>query len=304
MNSLEHADSSPNVIGIVTVLFNSDGVLPDFFASLARQRNVRYRLYVIDNSKTDSGSQLATQLVKQHGIDAIVVFNNANAGVAKGNNQGVKLALRDGCNWVLLANNDIVFDDEDLLANMLAFSMSGMVDAVVPKIYYFAEGNRIWCAGGRFSVLKGTNPHIGYGEIDRGQFDNVARIDYAPTCFMLLRSEVFKTVGMMDERYFVYYDDSDFVWRMKKSGLSLFYWPDGRIWHKVSFSTGGEESPFSIYYSNRNRIYFIKKNFDMMHAGISLTYFCITRVVRYLGLSQEKKSSLVKAVRDGFKMHV
>ena len=96
------------LIGIVTVLYNSDKVLEDFFTSLAAQENVHYRLYVIDNGTTDSGSRLSRELAQAHGIAAVCVFNNANVGVAKGNNQGIELALADGCTHVLLANNDTV----------------------------------------------------------------------------------------------------------------------------------------------------------------------------------------------------
>src|SRR5579864_1291935 len=101
-------------VGIVTVLYNSDEVLPEFFASLSLQKDVSFRLYVIDNGTTDSGNRLSETLAREHGIDAVCVFNNANVGVAKGNNQGIALALADGCPYVLLANNDTAFSADTL----------------------------------------------------------------------------------------------------------------------------------------------------------------------------------------------
>ena len=102
------------LIGIITVLYNSDSVLPGFFSSLRDQTERRFRLYVIDNSAADSGLKLAKALAQASGVDAVFKFNDANVGIAAGNNQGIDLALADGCTHVLLANNDTEFGAETL----------------------------------------------------------------------------------------------------------------------------------------------------------------------------------------------
>ena len=84
------------LIGVVTVLYNSDDVLPDFFKSLASQINANYKLYIYDNSPIDSGVRLAQSLSEKYSIPAVCVFNNFNYGVAKGNNQGILQAISDG----------------------------------------------------------------------------------------------------------------------------------------------------------------------------------------------------------------
>lgn len=289
-----------NLIGIVTVLFNSDDVLPGYFESLARQRGTCFRLYIIDNSKTDSGSCLSREFAERYGISADIVFNDANVGVARGNNQGIEMALRDGCDQILLSNNDIEFADPNLIAGMISFGAAKGADAVVPKIYYHGDPNRIWCAGGHFSRHAATTPHYGDGEDDRGQYDTQRTIDYAPTCFMLLRAEVFRDVGMMDERYFVYYDDTDFMWRMKAAGKNLQYWPTGKVWHKVSFSTGGSESLFSLYYGFRNRIYFIRKNYPLSLRLVSIIYIFLTLLIKFLHFDKGRRDAVRRGIRDGF----
>ena len=292
------------LVGVVTVLFNSNDVLPGFFESLAIQRGVRLRLYIIDNSKTDSGSSLCRELADFHGLETAIVFNDANVGVARGNNQGIERALRDGCTKVLLSNNDIEFRDPDLITNMVKFANDSNVEAVVPKIYYHSDPKRIWCAGGRFSLHAATTPHFGDGDIDCGQYDTARAIDYAPTCFMLLRADVFHEVGMMDERYFVYYDDTDFMWRMKTAGKQLHYWPKGHIWHKVSFSTGGGESLFSLYYGFRNRIIFIRKNYPTTLRALSIVYIYSTLVIKLLRYDREKCEAVRRGLHDGFKIQL
>lgn len=291
-------------IGIVTVLYNSDDVLPGFFESLAKQKNVSYRLYVIDNSQTDSGCQISRDLAAQYEIDALIHFNNENVGVAKGNNQGIEMALKDECQYVLLSNNDIEFYDPLLISGLLSALCGQDVHAVVPKILYFQDKNRIWCAGGRFSLYSATTPHIGDGHLDGPKYDVDAVIEYSPTCFMLLKADIFKDVGLMDERYFVYYDDTDFMWRMNARMKRIFYHAAARVWHKVSFSTGGGESIFSLYYGYRNRIFFIRKNYSIFYKIISLIYIAMTLVPKAYKFNKEQRSSVLKGVRSGFSIEI
>ena len=299
-----NASRTSRLIGIVTVLFNSDDVLPGFFESLSRQREVCYRLYVIDNSKTDSGSRISRELASRHGIDAEVVFNDANVGVAQGNNQGIAMARRDGCEWILLANNDIEFESPNLLLNLMQQMSEQGFEAIVPKIYFYGLIRKIWFAGGRFSVFRATTPHIGEGEDDRGQYDGVYQIEYAPTCFMMLHSRVFEKIGVMDEKYFVYYDDCDFLWRMRRAGMRLGFAPLEVVQHKVSYSTGGQDSEFTLYYGARNRLYFIRKHYGLVLSVVSLSYFFVTRLLKGMKMKAAQRSAMWRGVRDGLRIAI
>lgn len=286
-------------VGIVTVLFNSDDVLPGFFESLAKQINAEFILYVIDNSKTRSGSDISESLARNYGINAKVVFNNANYGVAKGNNQGIEMALVDNCDYVLLANNDIEFHDELMMSKMIARLERGNEFVLVPKIYYYG-GSRIWFAGGKFSVIKATTPHFWDYQEDVGQYGDAMTTEYAPTCFMLLKKDVFGKVGVMDEKYFVYYDDSDFAWRLNSNGIKIGFDKDSIVLHKVSHSTGGGVSEFSLYYGLRNRLYFIRKNYGWFMRVLSTVYTVLSGCVKFAVHSGGKRKSIVKGFVDGF----
>jgi GT2 family glycosyltransferase len=288
-------------IGIVTVLYNSDEVLPDFFASLAAQEAIRYRLYVIDNGTTDSGTRMSEALALRHGIDAVCVFNNANVGVAKGNNQGIELALADGCTHVLLANNDTQFASNTI--RLLLDAMQGGAEQVAtPKIMYHGEPTVLWYGGGHINPWTMRTPHHGLDTVDNGQTDATHHTGYAPTCFMLLDARVFARVGHMDERYFVYYDDTDFVWRMSQHGIRIRYVAAAVVLHKVSSSTGGGLSPFSLYYTNRNRIYFIRKNLRGLTRIAAMTYMMATRIPRLCLLPPALARRGWRGVVDGFRM--
>jgi len=285
-------------IGLVTVLYNSKEVLVGFFESLAKQTYKNYVLYIIDNSPDDIALNEAKKLAQQHNIPTEFIKNNANLGVAKGNNQGIEKSLEFGCDYVLLLNNDIEFD-ENTIQNMLEYAEDKNESIIVPKIYYYGS-NILWMAGGYISKIRGVTPHRGEGEEDHGQYDNIEYINYAPTCFMLIKSEVFLKVGLMDEKYFVYYDDTDFIYRANSLGYKIVYLPKCVVEHKISFSTGGGESLFSIYYLTRNRIYFIRKNFNLCYKLISLSFFYSTRVIKYFLYNAEQKKSLLKGLYKGW----
>jgi len=244
-------------IGIVTVLYKSETVLEDFFRTLNEQSYRNFTLYVVDNKSPDNSLDKSKEFAKSAWFKTKFIENNDNYGVAKGNNQGIGTALEDDCDYVLLSNNDVVLKPDTIEKLYLGLTENN-ADMAVPKIYFYGT-SLIWMAGGKFTWYNGSTKHIGVNKKDKGQFDKCKKINYAPTCFMLIKKEIFEIVGMMDEKYFVYYDDADFVYRTMKKGQKFFYIYNSILEHKESTSTG-VKSDFSIFYYIRNRIYFAKKH--------------------------------------------
>lgn len=289
---------------LVTVLFNSPEVLPGFFESLSRQQDIPFVLHVVDNSTNDDSQSAIRRLASQYdGIELRYTKNPTNVGVAAGNNLGIRAALAESAGHVLLINNDIEFADEHLFSRMLAAAVAGDHPLLVPKIFFY-DADWIWCAGGSINPLTAVTRHFGERNPDGPEFSLDKPVSYAPTCVMLIETQVFGKIGLMDEGYFVYYDDTDFVWRCGASGIPLFYWSKGSIRHKVSTSTGGADSAFTRYYATRNRIYFIRKNFGVWQRSVALSYFFITRLFKRDLWSSERRKVLRRAVKDGFSMQI
>lgn len=244
-----------NKIGVVTVTYNSGKVLTEFLKSLWAQTHTDLVLYAVDNASKDNTLQLLRACPEPR---LKVIVNTDNLGVAEGNNQGIRLALADGCDHVLLLNNDTEFD-KDLIEELLAGLKQHDADMTCPKMMYFEEPRRFWAAGGYFQ------PWLGYriwqrGEVlDQGQYDQVEQVSYVPTCCVLIKSSLFEKTGLMDEKYFVYMDDVDFMYRAHRLGAKLIYLPKCKLLHKVGSLTK-EISDFEIRYCTRNRIYFLRKN--------------------------------------------
>lgn len=290
-------------IGIVTVLYNSGTVLEEFFATLNRQTYRNFVLYVIDNHSPDNSLTQAQSLSDGVSFETVILAEPENWGVAKGNNIGIRRALSDGCDYVLLSNNDTALEPDTIIDLLTGLQKMGATMAV-PKIYFYGT-NQFWYAGGRFDLLRCGTPHIGLEKTDMGQYDTPCATDYAPTCFMLIDRHVFERVGLMDETYFVYYDDSDFVWRaLREHTEKLVYIPRSRLWHKESTSTGGVQSDFYTYYINRNACYFTKRHFSPLRRGIFSLYLILHYILRKsFKLSSHQLKIVRKAYRDARRMH-
>jgi GT2 family glycosyltransferase len=245
----------PRKIGVVTVTFGSGDVLPDFFKSLDQQTFRNFILISVDNGSTDSSLD---QLHAYQRCEHTVIANNTNMGVAAGNNQGICVALDAGCESVLLVNNDVVFGPE-LFQQLLDGLSDHHCQMTTPIMYYHDRPDVIWAAGGYFQPWFGYRClHIGEGEQDVGQYSKPRLVEHTPTCCVLIRREVFAKVGVMDERYFVYHDDTDFMLRALKAGQRLYCLPQSKLLHKVS-SLAGTDSVFQVRYGTRNRAFMLVK---------------------------------------------
>lgn len=269
-------------IGIVTVLYKSESVLDDFFKSISCQKYQNYILYIIDNSPSETSALLIEEYCSSYGISEKTVYlpSPDNIGVAAGNNVGIKAALNDGCEYILLSNNDILIKDQNLFGNMVSEAACKSFKILIPKIHFY-DSNEIWFITGHIQKFRAKCFHENNYQIDNGQFDDLTSCDYAPTCFMLIHKEVFDLVGLMDEKYFVYYDDTDFLWRCKMNNLKVNLFTKGIIEHKEGRSTGGQTSDFSFYYFTRNRFYFSSKiNHNPLIKWLSFGYIFLVSLLR------------------------
>jgi len=266
-------------IGVVTVTYNCEGVIDAFMESLLAQTQRDFHLFVVDNA---SGDSTLSALEKWQDPRITTIANLSNLGVAEGNNQGIRAAIAAGCQNILLLNNDTVFPS-NLFSELLKGLEDHQCEMVTPKMFYFDDPKRIWVAGGGFQPWKAfETTHYGCGELDAGQFDTPRQITYTPTCCLLVKAGVFSIIGLMDSTYFVYFDDVDFMFRAMKAGIRTYYVPSGLLYHKIGYSTGGQESSFALTYCSRNNAYFLCKHFSLLARLPLLLYFPVRTLWRLL----------------------
>jgi GT2 family glycosyltransferase len=275
------------VIGVVTITYNSGDVIRPFMACCLRQTWPDFILYIIDNaSKDDTAKQISDYADPRIRL----ILNADNVGVAAGNNQGIRMALADSCTHIMLLNNDVEFEDT-LFARLLNRLQERGFSLIAPKMMYDFDRSLIWYAGSFFDRKSGYMiSHRGMMEMDKGQYDLEEVVDYAPTCCVLMKKEVVEDIGMMDEAYFAYFDDTDFFYRIYKDGRhKVCYFPPIRFYHKVgALSRSRSGSPqqfrfgnFHIRLSTRNRVYYLRKQKSFL-ACINIVWFYIRKDLRFL----------------------
>ena len=216
------------------------------------------RILIVDNGSTD-GSEA---ILRERFPDLDVIRTGDNLGFAGGNNVGITCALERGAEYVWLLNNDTVVEPDALSGLVQVAESDDSIGMAGSKIVYYDDPERLWYAG---AILDPARPHCpahrGLGERDRGQYADTAETGYVTGCSLLARREMIEEVGLLDDDLFLYFEDVDWSARARRAGWRLMYAPASVVRHKESASTGGAVSPAVMYYTARNRLAFVRRNF-------------------------------------------
>lgn len=215
----------------------------------------KIRILLVDNHSTDN----SVETIRHHFPDMELIETGVNLGFAGGNNIGIQRALDLGADYIWLINNDAVPAPEALEPLVMSLLTTPAAACAASKIYYMDDPQRIWFAGGAWSKGRLRLRQQGAYQIDNGQFDKVRRIGSASGCSLLIPREMLQTVGMLDERYFLYWEDTDWSARAHKQGYQILFVPDSHVWHKVS-ATITPRSELQYYYQTRNGFIFCREH--------------------------------------------
>ena len=204
----------------------------------------------------------------------ILIKNNANYGFAGGNNIGIKYALKSlNSDYVLLLNNDTVVDRDFLTELVEVAESSPEIGFVGAKTYFYDMENTIQAAGGgKIDLKQAIALEIASNQIDNGKYDENGELDYVSGSCMLCKRKMLDKIGMLNEKYFMYWEDVDWCFRGKNIGYKSVYAFKSKIWHKAGVSS---LNPLKIHYYTRNRIYFMKQNISRANYLKFLLYFFV-----------------------------
>lgn len=254
----ERADQG-DIIHIVTVLYNSALVLDRFVASLEAQTHVHWRLIAVDNASRDGCADRLAGL----GDPRIVVLRNAtNTGFARATNRGLRWALDEGGEFFVLMNNDVEFAP-DFLGDLLAARTKLDAQAITPRIAYLRSPDKAWYAGGHFDsswIFKSVHE-----ESDPTDSPDVRTVEFASGCCLGLTRAVLEQVGLLDERFFVYWEDTDYCLRLHAAGIPIQYLRRLTLLHDSSALAGGHNSPTFISLFYRGYMQILMKYFGPVY---------------------------------------
>jgi hypothetical protein len=235
-------NESPPVTVVVVAWNQLDRTL-DCLDALARLTYPSARLLLVDNGSDPP----LEETVRPRFPDVEVLRLPENRGFAGGYNAGIRRALEGDARLVCLLNNDTLPAPGFLDALVAEATTSTEIGLVTSKIYYAADPQRIWSVGHNVNVFLDLVPGA-MNQLDAGQWDEARDIDFAPFCAVVLKREVVERVGLLDEAFFLYYEDMDYCLRMRRAGYRLRYQPAAIVHHAVAASTGGKTNPVRRYW--------------------------------------------------------
>jgi GT2 family glycosyltransferase len=288
----------------VVVSWNGRHFLDACLTSVVEQQPVPDRVIVVDNGSRDGTLEyLRTRWPQVVALDA-----GENLGFSAGNNLGIRDAIAKGADYILLLNNDAQLLP-GALGELLAALESGgpAVWAAAPKILYRAKSDVIWSAGGRFDWW-GLPIHYGEGEPDRGQYDQPQLLEFATACCLLVRARIFQEVGLLEDGYFMYFEDAELSARARRTGALVAYRPTARVLHDAQGSSGEsgpELAPATLYYYTRNRCRFISRNVRGPGRRLAAHAYLVgsraVLMVRAVLAGRHRDASLIgRALLDGY----
>jgi GT2 family glycosyltransferase len=256
------------MVKVLISLINFNGT-EDTLSCLNSLNEVEVKDFELNVVVIDNASKEAFQTDKQYeNFNLKIIRSDKNLGFSGGQNLGIRYGLENGMDYFVILNNDVTLDAGFLLELLKTFAKEDC-GLVSPKIY-FAKGHEyhknkyeeeelgrvIWYAGGQMDWKNVLASHRGVDEVDKGQFNELGKTDFASGCCIMIKKEVFTKIGLFDEKYFLYYEDNDLSQRAKKANFEIYYQPKAVIWHVNAGSAGGSGSDLQDYYITRNRLLF------------------------------------------------
>lgn len=278
-------------LSIITVNYNG---LKDTCALIdSIPFNENMEVIVVDNAS----KQNEASIIQKQFPQVKVIRSEKNLGFAGGNNLGIKESKGK---YIFLINNDTVFKEFNVDSMINRLESSSITGMVCPKIRFAWGTNPIQYAGYTpFSKITVRNQATGFGEEDKGQYDIAHPTPYAHGAAMLIKREAINKVGLMPEKYFLYYEEIDWSMTFTIAGYEIWYDPACTIYHKESQSTG-QDSPLRTYYITRNRLLLVKRNWHGIYKYLAYCYLiCMVASRDIVKHTLKGRLDLIKAVYKG-----
>lgn len=207
-------------IFIIVLNFNGKEVLPACLSSIFKSDYPNFEVVVVDNNSGDDSFNQARLLFSR----AHFIKNPKNIGFSRGNNIGIRYVLEKFADYVFILNNDTTINKDTLSILSSAAKDNPSAGIISPTIFNADES--LWFAGGTINWKKMKTEHL-----NQVKSETPYATEYVSGCAMFVKKEVFKKIGLFDERFFLYYEDAEFSLRAKKAGFKLLVAPSTHITH-------------------------------------------------------------------------
>jgi len=250
---------------------------------------------VVDNGSTDG---TVGQIAERFPQTKLICLPE-NIGAVRGYNVGFRNALQADYPYLFLLNNDTLLASDCIGGLVKEAESAADIGLVMPKIYYAGEPARIWSVGTRANPLNLEIVQLGQNEVDHGQWDKAIDIDDAPFCAVLMKRTMMEEVGLPDEIFYFYYEDMDYCLRARRHGYRLRLAPAATMWHKVSRSSGGSDTPRERYWMARSSVLYFRKHAHLWQWPIIVLWRSASAARTSLRLACKRRGDSLKAYWRG-----
>ncbi len=291
-------------VAIILINWNNSDYTIECIKSLNKTSYGNKKIFIVDNNSNDN----SVKKIKNFFPNIDLTVNNENLGFTGANNIGIKKALKEKFDFIMLLNNDTIVESKFIEPLILSFDKN--TGAVQPKILNYPDKDYVWSAGGHINYFFGT--FISRHKNKKNNNKNYENCNWVSGCCFFISSSVLRKVGFLDEKFFVYYEDVDLSIRLtelnynlKLVNNSVIYHHEGASWKSKKKRFQGPLSPITHYLRMRNHIYLIKKHKNKFNViGVLLNQFFkifIYSIYFILKLRFCKLKMMLKGVVDSLK---
>ena len=269
---------------IIVLNFNGEDKVLNCLTSIFQSDYENFEVVLVDNNSTDGSFEKAKlQYSRVHFIRSAV-----NVGFAKGNNIGIRWALEKFADHIFILNNDTVIERDTLSVLVAAMKKIGNT-AIISPLIMEANKKDIWFAGGTIDWLRMRTHHI-----NKLLSNELFPSQYLSGCAMLINKHVFKEIGLLDERYFLYYEDADFSYRANKAGFGLYVAPASKIIHLEQSNTLNEAK---LYWLVLSGLIFFRTHGSLFQKLWTRIYICLRKIKNLYDTRYLKKGTAIQVAR-------
>jgi len=270
-------------IAVILVNWKKYNLTSNCINSLNKSNYKNFKIILVDNEY----SEKSIIELKNKYKELLVFKEKNNLGFAGGNNIGIRYALENDYDYIMLLNNDTEVKENFILPLVERMEKNLFLAAVQPLILNFSNKSIIWNAGGKLNKFLGlTSTRLNNNKLNSSiVFDDYT--DWISGCCILIKSEILTKVGLLDEKFFNYYEDVDWSLRMKSLGYDLGFVKESIIYHHGSSSSKNKKNKEGVisskihYFNIRNHILLLKKHKNLFNF-FGIVFFQIIKITSYI----------------------
>ena len=264
--------------------FNGEHLLKECFDSIFSQTYKNFDVFMIDNNSSDN----SLAFIKEDYPNVKIISLKNNIGYGPADNLVIKKLLKKRYKYILTLNNDIKFSKDFIKKQIEIMKKDSQIGVLGPLIYNYpkrGKKNSVYESYGMMDFKVGAPKSIKDINISR-----TYEVDSLIGCSFLVRREVYEKIGFFDEEFFMYWDDYDFLQRVKKAGFKIKFVPKIKLYHFCGASSDNTSFP-KKYYLTRNRFMLVKKHGKLNEKLIFYMYFALK--LPYTLLTQKNMRNII-----------